>query len=60
MSTVLPEGQNLRKAVQWISDTLLQNPDKNKMQLVNDACLKFGLNPKESNQLMQFYLEKNK
>lgn len=58
MSTILPEGQNLRKAVQWISDALTQNPEKNKMQLVNEACMKFGLNPKESNQLIQFYKEK--
>jgi len=58
MRTLLPDGQNIRKAVQWISDTLKQDPQQNKMQLITEACMKFGLNPKESNQLMQFYREK--
>lgn len=53
---MIPEGQNIRKAVQWISDELLQDSTKNKLRLVNEASIKFALTPKESNQLLQFYL----
>ena len=55
MSGMLPSGQSVRKAVQWISDELISDESKNKMELINQASLKFDLSPLETNQLIQFY-----
>ncbi|MCA9735689.1 MAG: hypothetical protein H6696_05155 [Deferribacteres bacterium] len=55
MSSLTPEGQNIRKAVLWISEALKEDASLSKMQLVNEASLKFALTPKETNQLIQFY-----
>ncbi|RMH77996.1 MAG: hypothetical protein D6681_20455 [Calditrichaeota bacterium] len=58
MSTILPEGEALRKAVKWISGKLQENPDTPIMQLVNEATLRFDLTPKDGEFLIRFYKEK--
>ncbi|MGO9014496.1 MAG: hypothetical protein ACLQF0_05905 [Dissulfurispiraceae bacterium] len=42
---VLIEGEQLRKAVKWISDERLDNPEAGLFKLLKDACLKFDLHP---------------
>ena len=58
MSTIMPKGEKIRKAVKWISDTLQENPDKNPMELIPLASARFNLSPKEENFLVSFYTEK--
>ena len=42
-----PQGEDLRKAVKWISEERLDNPDKKTRQLIEAACLKFNLSPRD-------------
>ena len=55
MTTVMPEGEALRKAVKWISQEIGENPDKPVQRLVNEAVARFDLSPKDTDFLMSFY-----
>ncbi len=54
MSTIQPEGENLRKAVKWISEEHKYNPEIKYSKLIEEACLKFNLSPKEAEYLAKF------
>jgi len=56
--SILPEGEQLRKAIKWISDERTENPGANMARLIEDACLKFDLPPKDAESLMRFLTEK--
>ena len=56
--SIQPEGEELRKAVKWISEERLENPQKNITQLIEAACLKFDLSPKDGEFLYRFCKEK--
>ncbi len=43
--TIMPEGDDLRKAVKWLSDERRLDPEKNLSDLIAEACLKFDLSP---------------
>ncbi|MGD0282762.1 MAG: hypothetical protein ABSB95_10405 [Dissulfurispiraceae bacterium] len=45
--SILPEGEQLRRAVKWISDERLDNPEASLFKLIEKACLKFDLPPKD-------------
>ena len=55
MTTIMPEGEALRKAVKWISGKLQEDPSKLLQKLVSDAVLRFDLTPKEAEFLIKFY-----
>ena len=55
MSTVLPEGESIRKAVQWISEQIQDRPDDNVQKFVNEAIARFDLSPKDADFLINFY-----
>ncbi len=55
MTTVMPEGEGLRKAVKWISENLKENPDQSVQKLINKANLRFNLTPKDAEYLINFY-----
>ena len=59
MSTILPEGETIRKAVRWISEQLKENPNLKKIKLVNEAITRFDLSPKDADYLFNFYLQQN-
>ena len=54
--TIQPEGEDLRKAVKWISDERKYNPEAKPVKLVEEACLKFDLSPKDADYLTRFVL----
>lgn len=58
MTTIMPESQQLKRAVKWISEQLKEDEHQSKMSLVNEATMKFDLNPKQSMQLLNFYTQK--
>ena len=58
MATIMPESHQLKQAVKWISEQLKEDEQKSKMTLVNEATMKFDLNPKQSMQLLNFYTQK--
>lgn len=55
--SILPEGEQLRKAVRWISDQRLEHPQVILSQLINEACLKFDLPPKDAEFLIKYFSE---
>jgi len=54
MSTLQVKGEQLKKAVQFISEKRKENPDINLAKLVDDASLQFDLSPKDSQFLLRF------
>ena len=54
MTTIQPEGENLRKAVQWISDERKYGPEKKPAKLMEEACFKFNLSPADAEYLANF------
>lgn len=56
--SILPEGEPLRRAIKWISDQRIDNPGATLLKLIEKACLKFDLPPKDAEFLMHFFTEK--
>jgi hypothetical protein len=57
--SILPEGEQLRKAVRWISEERTEHPETGLSKLIGDACLKFDLPPKDAEALMRFFSEED-
>jgi hypothetical protein len=55
MSDILPEGEDLRRAVKWISGRLQESPDGPVLSFVNEAVFKFDLSPKDGEFLIGFF-----
>jgi hypothetical protein len=53
MSQIQPEGEEIRKAIKWISDNL--NEGKKKSKLIEEAAIKFDLSPAQTDFLMNFF-----
>jgi hypothetical protein len=58
MHDLLPEGEDLRRAVKWISGHLQENPDQKVQALVQEAIFKFDLSPRDGDFLIGFYSRK--
>lgn len=54
MSTIMPQGEKLKHAVQWISEKRTEDPDVNPAKLVDEASFRFDLSPKDSEFLFRF------
>jgi len=57
--SILPKGEQLRRAIRWISDERLNDPGVNVQKLIGDACLKFNLPPKDADFLVNFFTLKD-
>ncbi len=55
MHDVLPEGEDLRRAVKWVSGSLEEMPDAPVQPLVQEAIFKFDLSPKDAEFLIGFF-----
>jgi hypothetical protein len=55
MSTILPEGEDLRRAIKWISAHLQENPGQSVKPLVHEATFKFDLSPRDADFLLMLY-----
>jgi hypothetical protein len=53
MTTVQPKGENLRKAVKWISEERQTTPDRSYQSLIEEACLRFNLSPMDAQYLLR-------
>jgi len=58
--SILPEGEQLRRAVKWISDERIDNPGAGLSSLIGQACLKFDLPPKDAEFLAHFFAGQGK
>jgi hypothetical protein len=48
MTTLQPEGEDIRRAVKWISEERASNTQKKLSELIGEACLKFDLSPMDA------------
>jgi hypothetical protein len=55
MTTIMPKGEGLRQAVKWLAEELKLSPNESKLKLVDEASLRFNLNPNEEEFLSQQY-----
>ena len=55
MTTVQPEGEDLRKAVKWISDERQYGDPKTLLKLIEEASLKVDLSPMDADYLTNFF-----
>ena len=55
MSTIIPEGEDLHRAIKWISVHLQEEPDQPLRKLVQEAIFKYDLSPRDSDFLINFY-----
>jgi hypothetical protein len=55
MHDQLPEGEDLRRAVKWISAGLQDDPNQKIMPLIEQAIFKYDLAPKDAEFLINFY-----
>ncbi len=52
---LLPEGDDLRRAIKWVSGNLQDDPDQPVQALVREATFKFDLSPRDAEFLINFY-----
>ena len=60
MSDLLPEGEELRRAVKWVSSNLQEFPDQPVQPFVQQAIFKFDLSPKDAEFLIGFFSGRTK
>ncbi len=58
MATIVPEGEEVQRAIKWISANLDEKPDQSKSKLIEQAVFKFDLSPKDADFLLNFYSKK--
>ncbi len=57
--SIQPQGEDLRKAVKWISEERMSDQKKELVKLIEEACIKFNLSPKDSEFLQRFVMKEN-
>jgi hypothetical protein len=58
MASQLPEGEEIRRAIKWISELRESQPDRKLSKLVEEAALKFDLSPQQTDFLYNFFTKK--
>lgn len=56
--SMMPEGEEIRKAIKWISDVRETEQGKSINKLIQEASLKFDLSPQQSEFLFNFFHKK--
>jgi hypothetical protein len=55
--SIHPQGESLRRAIRFVSEKLQEDADRALPPLVNEATLKFDLDPNQADYLTRFYRE---
>ena len=55
MNPILPEGEDIRKAIKWISGQREETPEKPLHKLVEEAVFIFDLSPMDHEFLTGFF-----
>jgi len=55
--SILPQGEDVRRAVKWISEMRKDDPQADSRKLVEEACLKFNLSPMDAEYLGRWVKE---
>jgi len=56
--SIQPQGEELRKAVKWVSEQLQDDPQKGFVKILEEAGIRFDLSPLDEAFLQRFYHEK--
>lgn len=54
MTTVQPEEEKIRRATKWLIEERKYSPDISPSKLIEEACMKFDLSPKDAEFLQRF------
>ena len=55
MATIIPEGEEIQKAIKWVSMNLEEKSDQPLQRLVEKAVFKFDLSPVDTEFLIGFF-----
>jgi hypothetical protein len=55
MTTMMPQGEDLRKAVKWISEERQAGTERKLAKLVEEASVTFDLSPVDAEFLFKFF-----
>jgi hypothetical protein len=55
VATIMPEGEDIQKAIKWISMNLEEKSDQPLHKLVEKAVFKFDLSPVDTEFLIGFF-----
>jgi len=58
MPTVMPTGEDIRRAFKWISENLETDPTQARLKLIEKAVFKFDLSPLDTEFLINFFSKK--
>ena len=58
--TIQPKGEDLRRAVKWVSEERKYNPEKELKAVIEEACMKFDLSPMDADFLLRKLLNEKK
>jgi hypothetical protein len=53
MSTIVPQGEALKKAIEWVSEQRENNPGADPEKLADEAGFRFDLSPRDSQFLLR-------
>ena len=57
MGTLQPQGEALKKAIQWVAEQRKSGADKSPSALADEASLQYDLSPRDSEFLLRFIRE---
>ncbi len=60
MSTIIPEAENVQKAIKWISANIEESSNQPLYKLIESAVFKYDLSPKDSEFLLGFFRNHSK
>jgi hypothetical protein len=55
MSSDLPKGDKMQRAIKWISSRMADNETRPSSKLIEEASREFNLSPNEEEFLLSFY-----
>jgi hypothetical protein len=58
MHVLLPDGEDIRRAIKWVSDNLQEEHDRPIQPLVQEAIFKFDLSPRDAEFLIGFFRQR--
>lgn len=57
MPCIMPEGELLRRAVKWIGEQVQDQGCAPSPKVIEEACVRFNLGPKDQDALIRFLAE---
>ena len=60
MSSIQPKGEGVRRAIRFVSDALRDDPQRAVGPIIDEAALRFDLDPQQTEFLVDFYRKERK